>query len=94
VGATYSYRDDVTFSAAGDPGAVQEAYGLIGARVGVRARDDRWSITLFGRNLGDENFVNNVIGQPVLGAPGVYSQFPTADARRIVGISFDLKFGG
>jgi iron complex outermembrane recepter protein len=94
VGATYSYRDDVTFSAAGDPGAVQEAYGLIGARVGVRARDDRWSVTLFGRNLGDENFVNNVIGQPVLGAPGVYSQFPTADARRIVGISFDLKFGG
>jgi iron complex outermembrane recepter protein len=94
IGANYYYRDDVSFSAAGDPNARQEAYGLIGAQLGVSSPDDRWRLTVFGRNLADENFVNNVIGQPVLGAPGVYSQFPSADARRIVGVSFDVKFGG
>jgi iron complex outermembrane receptor protein len=94
VGANYYYRDDVTFSAAGDPNTVQKAYGLIGAQIGIGGADDSWRLTIFGRNLGDENFVNNIIGQPVLGAAGVYSQFPSADARRIVGVSLDVKFGG
>lgn len=91
---SYSWRDEVTFSAAGDPNARQEAYGLIGAEVGIGSESGSWMLRLFGRNLGDENFVNNVIGQPVLGAPGVYSQFPSAEARRIIGVSLDVKFGG
>jgi iron complex outermembrane receptor protein len=89
----YFWRDDVNFSAAGDPNAVQEAYGLLGAQLGVAAADGKWRIALFGKNLGDEKFVNNVIGQPVLGATGVYSQFPSADAEQIVGISFEMSFG-
>lgn len=89
----YFWRDDVSFSAAGDPNAVQSAYGLMGAQVGVAAVDGKWRVALFGKNLGDEKFVNNVIGQPVLGAPGVYSQFPSPDAERIVGVSFESKFG-
>jgi iron complex outermembrane receptor protein len=92
--ASYAHRGAVSFSAAGDPGARQEAYGLLGARIGVRDPDDRWSLTVFGRNLLDENFVNNVIGQPVLGAPGVYSQFPNAEARRIFGVTLEWRFGG
>jgi iron complex outermembrane recepter protein len=93
-GINYYYRGDVSFSAAGDPNAREEAYGLLGAKLGIGSQNDRWRLTVFGRNLTDENFVNNIIGQPVLGAPGVYSQFPSADARRIVGVSLDLKFGG
>jgi iron complex outermembrane receptor protein len=91
---SYSWRDEVSFSAAGDPNARQEAYGLIGAEVGIGSESGSWRLRVFGRNLGDENFVNNIIGQPVLGAPGVYSQFPNSEARRIVGVSLDLKFGG
>jgi iron complex outermembrane recepter protein len=92
--ASYVYRSETSFSAAGDPNLRQDAYGLLGARFGVRAADDRWSLSVFGRNLTDENFVNNIIPQPVLGAPGVYSQFPSADARRILGVSFEYSFGG
>ncbi|OYU51928.1 MAG: hypothetical protein CFE27_08640 [Alphaproteobacteria bacterium PA1] len=89
----YFWRDDVSFSAAGDPSAVQEAYGLLGAQLGVASADGKWRVALFGKNLGDEKFVNNVIGQPVLGATGVYSQFPSPDAEQIVGISFEMSFG-
>lgn len=91
---SYYYRGKVSFSAAGDPRATERAYGLFGAELGVAAPDDQWRLTVFGRNLGDENFVNNIIPNPVLGAPGVYSQFPSADARQIVGVSLDVKFGG
>jgi iron complex outermembrane receptor protein len=90
----YFYRDDVIFSAAGDPNTIQEGYGLLGARIGLSGPDERWRLSVFGRNLTDETFVTNIIGQPVLGAAGVYSQFPSADARQIIGVALDLKFGG
>lgn len=90
----YFWRDKVNFSAVGDPNTVQDAYGLIGAQIGVGSADGNWRLALFGKNLADEKFVNNVIGQPVLGTTGVYSQFPSADAQQIVGVSFEVKFGG
>lgn len=34
----------------------QEAYGLLGARVTFRTRDDRWAFALFGTNLTDERY--------------------------------------
>jgi iron complex outermembrane recepter protein len=89
----YFWRDDVSFSAAGDPQAVQEAYGLLGANIGIGSEDGNWRISLFGKNLLDESFVNTVISQPVLNSPGVYSQFVSPDAERIVGVSLELNFG-
>jgi iron complex outermembrane recepter protein len=91
---SYSWRDEVTFSAAGDPNLRQEAYGLLGAEIGIGDEAGVWKLRVFGRNLTDEKFVNGILGQPVLGAPGVYSQFPSSEARQIVGVSLDLKFGG
>jgi iron complex outermembrane receptor protein len=98
-GLSYFYRDDVSYSAAGDPNLRQDGYGLLGAQFGIGGQDERWRLTVFGRNLTDENFVTNIIPQPVLqttplSAPGAYSQFPTADTRRTVGVSLDVKFGG
>jgi iron complex outermembrane receptor protein len=34
----------------------QKGYGLFGARLGFRARDDRWSVALFGTNLTDKRY--------------------------------------
>lgn len=89
----YFWRDDVSFSAAGDPNAVQKAYGLMGAQIGISSQDNKWRLALFGKNLGDQNFVNTIIAQPVLGAAGVYSQFPSPDAERLVGVSLSIRFG-
>jgi iron complex outermembrane receptor protein len=91
--ASYAYRSETSFSAAGDPAARQEGYGLLGARLGVRANDGAWSVSVFGRNLTDEVFVNNIIAQPVLGAAGVYSQFPSADSRRTLGVALEMRWG-
>jgi iron complex outermembrane recepter protein len=94
VSGNIYHRSSVSFSAAGDPLLRERAYTLLGAEIGIGDQDGRWRVTVFGRNLGDKNFVNNVISQPVLGAAGVSSQFPSADARRIIGVAFDYKFGG
>lgn len=90
---SYAWRGDVTFSAAGDPNLVQPSYGLLGAEIGIEGGGGTWAVRLFGRNLTDETFVAGIIPQPVLGAPGVYSQFPSAEARRIVGVALELKLG-
>jgi outer membrane receptor protein involved in Fe transport len=37
-----------------DPRFAFNAYGLIGARIGVASTDGRWSLTAFGRNLSNE----------------------------------------
>jgi len=53
--ADYSYRSREQFqivAAIND----QEAYGLLGARVALRTRDDRWSFALFGTNLSDRRY--------------------------------------
>ena len=51
----YSYRSKEQFQivAAGND---QKGYGLVGARLTYRARDDRWSVALFGTNLTDKRY--------------------------------------
>lgn len=51
----YSYRSKEQFqllAASND----QNGYGLLGARIAFRARDDRWSVALFGTNLADKRY--------------------------------------
>ena len=92
------WRDDVTYSSNGDPGLRQDSYGLLGASIGVRDPGNRWRLSVFARNLLDKSFVSRVISQPILNSPatavvGSYSQFPNAEARRIIGVSLDYRFG-
>lgn len=92
------WRDEVTYATNGDPGLVQGAYGLLSAAISLRQAQDRWRVSLFARNLLDRNFVNRIIPQPVLNSPagaplGSYSQFPSPEARRIVGAMVEFRFG-
>src|SRR5206468_7383667 len=51
----YSYRSKEQFqilAASND----QKGYGLLGARLAFRARNDRWSVALFGTNLTDKRY--------------------------------------
>jgi len=93
VQANYQLRSDVSFSAAGDPNLVQDGFGIMNGSVGVGSEDGRWTLTLFGKNLFDTFYATNLISQPVLNAPGVYSQFFVPEARRIVGVAATIKFG-
>ena len=95
VGADYFYRgesditsNEVTIDPALGieiPGtAVQDAYGLINARLGYISSNNRWQVILWGKNLTDEDYIvdqdagslandafNSVLRQ-ALGAPRTY----------------------
>lgn len=57
LGADYNYTGQTNAQLGGDPRFRQPQYTLINARVGLGSIDERWTLTLFGRNLGDEYYV-------------------------------------
>lgn len=93
VQTNFQFRDKVNFSAAGDPNLRQNGFAIVNGSVGINGPDDRWSVAFFVKNLFDKFYATNIISQPVLNAPGVYSQFFTPDSRRLIGVSLGLKFG-
>lgn len=93
VQANSLFRDDVNFSAAGDPNLTQDAYNIVNGSLGVGPEDGRWTASVFAKNLFDKNYATNVISQPVLNAPGVYSAFYVPEAERIIGVALQLKLG-
>lgn len=91
--ANWFYRSKVTFDAAGNPDTVQEGYGLLNGNISFGPDNDRWRLSFFARNLLDKHFVNVVFAQPVLNSPGVTVQIPSPDARRLLGVALNVKFG-
>jgi iron complex outermembrane receptor protein len=88
------HRSKVNFDAAGNPNTTQSGYGLLNGNIGFGPDSDRWRLSFFARNILDRHFVNVVFGQPVLNSPGVTVQLPSPDARRLLGVALDVKFGG
>ncbi len=52
-----SYRDDQNLDPTLNPVHEQDAYTLYSARAGVAAADGQWQVTVWGKNLGDEEYV-------------------------------------
>lgn len=44
-----------------DPVFEMDSYTLLGLRLGLRAADDQWNMILWGRNVTDEHYANNVM---------------------------------
>ncbi len=61
--AQYVGEQNVGSSTNQDPQTIQEAYSLYNARIGLRAFNDRWEFSLFGRNLTDEGYCVNTFEQ-------------------------------
>ena len=86
-----------------DPRFVYPSYWDVGARLGIRAADGKWSVALFGRNLTDEPVPITLFGGPSFTPPGADPTAPngyvngvsgwvTAASLRQVGLSLDMKF--
>ncbi len=75
----------------GDPNTIFEPYGLLNANIGISAKDDRWRVGVFGRNLLNQYYVAGFI--PTTLNTGGYSNVPDANggAFRTVGIVLDVK---
>jgi len=75
-----SYQDDVFFDAFNGPVVAQDAYSIVGARAGFVSSDDRWEVSLWGRNLSDEKYLTFMLDlspdfglyQGISGSPRTY----------------------
>jgi iron complex outermembrane receptor protein len=65
--------------------SARDAYSLVDLRVGVRA--DNWSVTAWGRNLGDEQYLQEIIPTPEFGGSFVHPS-----ALRSYGIDVQYDF--
>jgi len=90
VGA--NYRDKTGLQFPNSPYTIQSAYTLVGASVGFGASDASWKLALWGKNLTDEHYAVVMFPTPFGTAPQNVSQFIPYEARRVVGLSLDVKF--
>ncbi|MCU0974719.1 MAG: TonB-dependent receptor [Steroidobacteraceae bacterium] len=73
-----NYQGDLTFDVVRDPPEAREkGYWLADARLGIGAQDDRWNVSIWGRNLADERYRTQVLFSSVgfgetWGAPRTY----------------------
>lgn len=65
-----SYTSSFNFTDALRPDAVQDAYTKIDATIGIHGDDDRWSLSLIGRNLTNRRVVTAANDIPFTGGTG------------------------
>jgi iron complex outermembrane receptor protein len=88
----FSGQSDVNYSANGDPGTIQKAFGLLGMNIGIGAEDGRWRVGLFAINLLDKLWAAQKNPSPVTTLnPGGYLQYLSPDAVRTVGVTLDFR---
>ena len=65
----------------------QKSYEVLNARIGFNSEDERWSIAVFGRNLTDKVYKQNVIR-----ALGFFGQLDLLSPPRTYGVEVGFKF--
>tara|TARA_R110000796_G_scaffold81455_7_gene179393 strand:- start:5743 stop:8097 length:2355 start_codon:yes stop_codon:yes gene_type:complete len=88
VGA--QYRGDAISSNTNDPNTVLDAYTLVDAQIGVNFWDGRGALSVFGRNLTDEHFVEAIVGQAF--DTGGYAQFHSFESEQSFGVKLSLNY--
>jgi iron complex outermembrane recepter protein len=92
VTSSYTYQSRVEFSLAYDPIATtQAAYGLLDAAIGLVSKDNRYEVSLFGKNVLDKDFavIREEANAPGLGrATGFWSR----DSKAYYGIKASVNF--
>ena len=61
-GLLLSYSDSYLTEGTLDPNMLQGSYTRVDARLGIAAGDNRWSISVIGKNLGDEVVIGSSQG--------------------------------
>ena len=93
--ASVSYQSWQTFSLEQDPLLAQKGYALVDASVGVRSKDKGYSLTLFVRNLFDQNYYSSMAHTSLLATPTNASDltaYVNKDSNRYFGATFGFAF--
>ena len=67
-GAVASYSDSFHVHTNESPAMTQKSYTKFDAYAGIASSDDRWELTLLGRNLGDKITMHDGYGVDILGS--------------------------
>lgn len=69
----------------GNPQSRAGGYALLGARISINGPNDRWTVSVFGRNLGNTHYRPLSVYQPIGGALGLNNTvFPGSTANRVL----------
>jgi len=85
---TYSYTDSYLFDFIVEPETAalkQDSYGLLTARLSYVSPDETWQVALFGNNLTDEEYFDDVVAS----GPGVRGSW---GAPRTYGVEVNFSF--
>ena len=90
-----NFTSEQQFAVEQDPLLWQPAYTLVDASIGLKTIDDRYSLTLFVKNLFDENYLTSIGHNSLLATTanpydlvGTYNK----DSSRYFGATFGVKF--
>lgn len=91
------YTSSIRFSAVNDPPREMGSKVVLGGRLGVRTEDDRYGVSIYGRNLTDERvpayIIPMVTSSLLADSSGPsYAQVFSPDSFRTYGVSFDVRF--
>ena len=76
-----NYQDNVAFDVVRDPPeARKDSYWLTDARIGIGSADERWNVSLWGKNLADERYRTQVIFSSVGFGRNTARRAPTVSA--------------
>ncbi len=90
VSGSIFYRSSTLLALDNDPRTEQDGYALFDASVGLRSADDAWALTLFGKNIFDQDFVELIFDTPF--DDGGFSQFVNPASQATVGLRLDVGF--
>ena len=92
VSSNFTGRSDANYSANGDPGRVQKAFGLLGGNIDIGAADSRWrggafAITMLDKRLADQKN----LGLRATPNPAAIRDITSPDAVRTVRLTLDFR---
>jgi iron complex outermembrane receptor protein len=93
LGGDLVHKTAVRYCNSLDANCSFNAHTISGLRLALRSPDDKWGVTLFGRNLGDKRVPNAILYPlPGKGAGSGFAYSLGENSFRIVGLSLDAKF--
>lgn len=84
----FSYRSEIELALANNPAEVQDGYGLVGLRAGLRSADGKWEGSIWADNLTDELYKASSFGAGSTFLPGRIVYAPP----RTYGVSLSYRY--
>ena len=85
--AHYYYQSEVQYGVGANPATLSPGYNTVDLTVGIHAADNRWRLSVIGKNVFGERFVSRL----VTNNPGLMQVVPY-EAFSSWGAALDIKF--